>query len=711
MDKCVRRWFVFASGLVACGLGTACRGPQVSVVDDGGGRTVADFPELAADVFKPLDGGIALSEDEIKGRNTWNLWTGGNEQFWDRMARESFGLMDLLKTIDSRKRADRFKEMGLINQPGYRQATKPDEYGLWIDEAVEPEPKEIDPSVFGRPTGIMGFRLFPNPDFDEEAKKKWDGERYYSDPDFAVGKDLVRPYRVGISCGSCHIAFNPLNPPADPANPRWENLASAIGNQYIREGRAFAHNVKEGGLFWEMLKSQPPGTSDTSRVATDHINNPNMINPIFLLGARLAAAETEKLAGESLLLPGNTETMPVPHVLKDGADSVGIPGATLRVYINIGMFSQHWLQQHNALIGLRDQRPFEISTAQKNSVYWRATEQKFENVAKFFTKLQPMHLADAPGGAAYLTKDEAVLKRGKLAFAQNCAECHSSKQPPAGVTDKKAWFAEAVMKPEFLENNFLSDEKRYPVTKIKTNASRALGTNATRGHIWANFSSETYKNLPSVGEIEVYNPYTGVNEKFKAPAGGPGYYRPPSLISLWTSAPFLHNNALGKFTGDPSVAGRMEAFDDAVEQLLWPERRLGVESIWRTSQDCSVQLQAAVLPEPLRKLLSEHIDPDGYFRIGPIPAGTPVNLLANLNPDSSVKELAGVFLRIKKALAEIKLRNLDSHEARELMKRDVAPALFAASKSPDLVNDRGHEFGSDLPEADKRALIEYLKML
>jgi hypothetical protein len=458
-----------------------------------------------------------------------------------------------------------------------------------------------------------------------------------------------------------------------------------------------------------MLKLQPPGTSDTSRIATDHINNPNMINPIFLLGARLKAAHEEKLAGESLLLPGNKATMPVPHVLKDGADSVGVPGATLRVYINIGMYSQHWLQQHNALIGLNEQRPFEISTAQKHSVFWRATERKFENIAKFFTRLKPMHLAAAPGGAAYLTKDEAVLRRGKLAFAQHCAECHSSKQPPADVTDKKAWFAAAVMKDDFLEDNFLSDERRYPVTKINTNAGRALGTNAMRGHIWANFSSETYKNLPSVGDIEVFNPYTGTTEKFKAPSGGPGYYRPPSLISVWTSAPFLHNNALGKFTGDPSVAGRMEAFNDAIEKLLWPEKRLGAASIWRTTRDCNLQLQAAVLPGALRKLLSAHIDPDGYFRIGPIPAGTPVNLLANLNPDADVTKLAGLFLRIKAAVAEIKLRNLDSNAARELMRRDVAPALFAASKCPDLIVDRGHEFGSELPDEDKRALIEYVK--
>ena len=52
-----------------------------SLLDDGGGRKPADFPELALDVFQPMDGGIALSSDEIKGRNTWNLWCGGNEQF------------------------------------------------------------------------------------------------------------------------------------------------------------------------------------------------------------------------------------------------------------------------------------------------------------------------------------------------------------------------------------------------------------------------------------------------------------------------------------------------------------------------------------------------------------------------------------------------------------------------------------------------------
>lgn len=709
--------FFASCGLAALALVAGChRRSANSLADDAGGRKPEDFPELAADVFKPMDGGIALSEEEIKGRNTWNLWCAGTEQFWERMSRESYGLIDLLKTIDSRNRGTRFKELGLINQPGYRKASKPDEYGLWIDEADQPESSEIDPKVYGRPTGIMGFRIFPNPDFDDKAKKEWNAEKFYNDPDYAVNPKLIRPYRVGISCGSCHIAFNPLNPPADPENPKWENLMSAIGNQYIREGRVFANNVKEGGFFWEMLKAQPPGTSDTSRIATDHINNPNTINPIFLLGSRLAAGHEETLSGETLLLPtikeaakgAQTVSMKVPMVLKDGADSIGVPGATLRVYINIGAYSQHWLQQHNALIGLTKQKPFSIETAQKNSVYWNATQTKFVNIAKFFTRLKPLHLADAPGGANYITKDAEIMKRGKLVFAAQCAECHSSKRPPANV-DEDEWFAQEVLKPDFLEDNFLADERRYSVRKIGTNAERAFGTNATAGHIWHNFSSDNYKSLPSVGDIEVYNPYTDKTEKFPAPSGGPGYYRTASLVGLWTSAPFFHNNALGKFTGDPSVAGRMDAFNDAVEKLLWPEKRLGKASIWRTSRECSLQLQLAVIPEPLRTLLKPHADADGYFRLGPIPEGTPINLLGNLNPDADPAELVKLCLEIKRSLAEIKLRNLKGEEAKAVLREHVAPRLWAASKCPDFIEDRGHTFGSDLPDSDKRALIEYLK--
>lgn len=76
---------VFVSAVL---LGPGCT-KQVSLIDDGGGRKPEDFPELAVDVFKPMDGGIALSEDEVKGRNTWDMWCAGDEQFWNRMSRRA----------------------------------------------------------------------------------------------------------------------------------------------------------------------------------------------------------------------------------------------------------------------------------------------------------------------------------------------------------------------------------------------------------------------------------------------------------------------------------------------------------------------------------------------------------------------------------------------------------------------------------------------
>src|SRR5437762_1338798 len=591
------------------------------------GKTTADLPQITADMFKPMDGGIDLSPAEIMGRNTWNLWSGGNQHFWNQTAQDSFGLMDLLKMLDNRKfpRSERFKTLGLVNEPGFRTAGKPDEFGLWLDEQVQPEPEGIDQAVYGEPSSVLGFRLFPNTEFNDEARKKWDGDRFMNDPTYYNDNRLVRPYRVGVACGSCHISPNPSNPPADPENPRWENLASAIGNQYINEGKVFACNVQKGGFFYEMLAAQPRGTSDTSRIATDHINNPNAINAIFLLAERERIAATEKVAGGALALPGEKEDMsPVPHILKDGADSVGVLGAAIRVYVNIGMFSEYWLTRHDRLLGRAPQKPFEIPYAREHSVFWRATEERLLTIDAFFRRLKPFHLA-----------------------------------------------------------------------------------NAKAGQIWDNFSSLTYKQLSPVDELEFFNPFDQTHPiKFKAKEKnvGPGYYRTPSLCSVWSSAPLLHTNMLGKFTGDPSVAGRMDAFNDAVEKLLWPERRLNKDSIWRTQNDCSLHLRKEFVPRELHAIRAL-ADNDGYIRVGMIPKGTPVNLVANLDPDSQHKV---VFVKAAEKLIKLKTTKLSRDEAAAEFNQ-LIPDLLAANKCPDFIEDKGHYFGTDLPDTDKRALIEYLK--
>jgi hypothetical protein len=683
---------------------------HLAVPDDAklAGKTAADFPQSRSHAFDAMDGGIVLTDDERKGRNSWILWTAGDQTFWDHIARQGLGTTDLLKTIDSRRRSSRFKNMGLMNQPGLTQASAPDEYGLWLDSG--PQEEGVDPAVYGRPSGIIGLRVYANPQFDAAARKTWDPLRYFNDPNYYNDPKLVRPYVVGMSCGFCHVAFNPTRPPQDPEAPQWENLSSTIGNQYFNSAAIFTSSAAPDSYVYQLLHSWAPGTVDTSFLATDNLNNPGAMNAIYDLAARMTVAHKEEIAGGALNFPGEQREMLVPHVLKDGADSVGLIGALSRVYVSIGEYSQEWLRDHNALVGGEPQRPFEVAKAQKDSVYWQATAERTPDLAKFLMKVQGPKLADAPGGKTYIADDQTV-RRGALIFADNCARCHSSKQPPASIAETKQQYAEwmraQVQRPDFLDGNFLSNEERIPIDVVQTNAARALATNAIRSHVWDNFSSETYKTLASVGSIQVQDVFDRSMRTFTAPAGGPGYYRVPSLIGIWATAPFLHNNMLGTYTGDPSVAGRLRAFEGATQQLLWPEKRLGLKSVARTTEDSFVEIPGAYLPAALQGLAH-----DGVLRIGPIPVGTPVDLIANADLDLSdhdkATERLTLIVKAQADLLKIQLNHLDSADAQAVM-ANLVPDLLKISKCPDFVLDRGHYFGTELPDADKRALIEYMK--
>src|SRR5262249_43927270 len=102
--------------------------------------------------------------------------------------------------------------------------------------------------------------------------------------------------------------------------------------------------------------------------------------------------------------------------------------------------------------------------------------------------------------------------------------------------------------------------------------------------------------------------------------GGRGYYRPASLLSVWTTAPFLHNDAIGPevcgkpanpaldfYTSpyvdgvgkplanpppcwpyDPSVEGRWRLYKESMEQLLNPDKR--IPKMFLTSGDITVRV-------------------------------------------------------------------------------------------------------------------------
>jgi hypothetical protein len=935
------------------------------------------------------DGKISDQErDAIRGQNTWMLWGEGNETFWGWLQERGYGLADFLILLDSRQRDHRFRDSGLMNQPGMKKQTDRGKriLGLYLDQAdgdqirlkQPPEgefdrngkpllhppqappghpqlifkpgdkqlydqvlaslPKDgIDYNIYGYPSGVVGLRLMPNPDFfgDTQAAAKarqyWNErvtnsatDAYYTDTNINADPKLIRPFRPSMACAFCHVGPHPLSPPADPENPKWENLSSIIGNQYWTPKVAFANLTKANNFLHHFLASQQPGTIDTSLVSTDHINNPNTINAIFEIPPRLERAEKnppEYQNAANLLLPGvedgNSDTNPrhTPRVLLDGADSVGVFGALSRVYLNIGTFSDQWGRCHNPIIGFKPQKPFSIATCEANSVYWRSAEKYRIGYLKAFFTLKaargsgdqllssspdapsqvpvqnastaPMKLVFAgPEGKAIIAQEKEQALAGRKVFLQNCAICHSSKQPdgfqlnfslnwaklgdvpsdsggpahfnlPMSFADwelfkKTHAYQEYVRRitaiagqPEngddaFIKDNYLSTDIRVPITLVGTNSGRAVGTNGMRGQIWDNFSSEEYKNLPAVGPVRFYNPYSGVqpdsmgmNDVYYPPAGGPGYYRPASLVSLWATAPYLHNNALGMYNQDPSVKGRLAAFEDGIAKLLWNSKRVPDRQhvmgdlrwdhkeltrgdpgfIYRTTQRTRIIIPAnfidaqfvgiigrfwtsflslylwillAVLlgllalwgvprqaafvffllglvaaagivitrfdkaywqlwlipalllagslwlwfdrPRPLvarvslglLALLSLLVGLGasqfvngrlGPLRIGPIPQGTPVNLIMNINPEAPPEVLLDAGTALLRGSLMIQARHLKGEQALRTFEKEAGLPLLKASKCPDFWLDRGHWFGEALSDDDKRELIAFLRTL
>lgn len=799
------------------------------------GRDASTFSAADEDYFHDMDGGIDLTAAApaadksalVKGRNTWIVWTGGNDHLWDTLIYRSAGALDFLKVLSDHpallkidpnfSRDHRWEYLGLVNDPCFQKATAPDpdRWGLWLDKRrpdCKPDPFENEQkypgvktgargttvagkdfpvgSFYGYETGIVGLRIFPNPAFDDAAAKRWDPERYYTDPTYYNDKKLIRPYRVGMSCGFCHVGPNPLKPPADPDNPKWENLSSEVGAQYFWIDRIFYWEGDQSNFVWQLFHCSRPGSLDTSFVSTDNINNPRTMNAVYLLQDRLDNAlrwgkesiegpqrDNKQLndyvkSGQLTKYFSPPGTVWTPRVLKDGSDSVGVLGALNRVFLNIGTFSEEWLLHFNAIVGGKKVTPIPIAVARQNSAYFAATENQTPDMALFLVAASsPHHLADAPGGAAILKKDESLLPHGKQVFAERCARCHSSKlpDPPADLAsigmdngggcagknylncwnkywawsqtdDFKQKMTKIVQSPDFLDHNYLSTELRVPVTLLQTNACSPLATNAIADNIWDNFSSQSYKDLPSVGTITWYQPYTGEARTYEMPAGGRGYTRPPSLVSLWSTAPFLLNNSVGEFNPSPSVDARLDSFQNSIEQMLWPEKRdkdelLGDKipgKIDRTTQTTYLRISYGYLPDALQKLrgIGRFFpwlidDKDKMIQIGPIPKGTPVGLLTNINPLSEStdpaeqlahdKQLLDLVVKISGDLEKLPPGATDD-QARQVF-ANVVEQMLSLSKCPDLIVNRGHYFGTSqftggepgLSDDDKRALIAFLK--
>lgn len=398
---------------------------------------------------------------------------------------------------------------------------------------------------------------------------------------------------IGFSCAGCHAGLDPENPPADPNHPRWENIHLTIGNQYIQLDKLFSAHIPSSEPRWQVLHSWAPGTADTSsKHESDGINNPGIITQFWNFPDRPFFDQTDE-----------GTPIRVHRAGQGGEDDVGCEKAALRVYFNIGMCVAECVLPHVANGPGGTQTPIDDAECATKCPEYVAAKAAVVDECAFVQSTKPPRLAAAPGGWRYI--DYRAARRGRHVFRAACASCHSN-----GERGK---------------HNILSDDLIHPMEEIGTNSCRARTTNWTEGHIWAQFSSDQYKARPT---------------------GGPGYYRDVPLRGVWATAPFLHTNRLGLYNGDPSVAGRIAAYEDAMDQLLNPSKRDLNGSIQVTTE--AIQVPAA----------------GGSVTL---PAGTPVGAFANIS------------------------------------------RFTGQNQCPDYIENKGHTFGEALSARDKYALTEYLK--
>lgn len=462
--------------------------------------------------------------------------------------------------------------------------------------------------AFGTSTGIVGFRKFPNPRFNrrkwekinttELAKRNaaWDGAGWegYSLRDFEGS--VEPPFRVGISCASCHASFDPTRPPRDVNHPEWRNISGTVGNQYLQITAMLGSGTKKDSLEQQMFMGiARPGTSDTSAVPNDMVGNPGTINAIINFPQRPTFKDqvnrwfhvdrcdpSVSSCQEVTYKDGRTKKywhydqkeMDVFHILKGGEDSVGADLAVQRVYVNIGMCAEQcWVNHHTDIRALDPherafgQSPFDIYQCRRDCAPWRANEDRVGDIIGFLLSARPFDLKTALVNNSKITGEgeeadarfqdfleerygKGAIQRGRDLFAKNCAFCHSSQNTEkADMTDvaQKQFdsvdFHREVTLPsgEILRADWMGNDKSTSQKLAGTYKCRALHTNHMKNHLWEEFGSETYRAKKST-----------VNDSKGRPiAGGPGYYRNISLLSAWAFAPFLHNNSVG-----PEICGR-----------------------------------------------------------------------------------------------------------------------------------------------------------
>jgi len=809
-----------------------------------------------------------LSESECVGRLIWFKATGGNERFHTYTFQQRIGvLVDWFRVLRADQRDDRFWAWGIINDPSCCKPGDPDcpaksadeTYGFdwcpgddvllryvgkngYVDPACGLKDAALDPDdphtqggkadqrasacdlKFGTSTGALGIRKFPNPRFDgakwqalNGGKANWSGFATTKaaatgiESDTRVSKladaSVEPPFLIGTSCGSCHIAFDPLNPPADPAHPKWENIKGLIGNQYTRMSELLGSGMPKSALEYQMFAHARPGVTDTSAISHDQINNPGTINALINVAQRpvfkgekvtkwrkvsTCGAEKDEgkcwcepgmsgkcwqmstrdddtttvfLGGQKVALPG------VHHILKGGEDSTGAHEAIQRVYFNIGSCSEQCWVNHFSDMRQVDpeqrgfgQTSFNVGQCRRDCPNFRAVEDRLQNILDFFASAESdqtdlaaaranVRKAKEPAASYTLADLDADLEkefgkgavsRGQTVFADNCARCHSSiPESDGGSFRNRDFAAPSDAHPRKVRADFLGNDQSTPVTEVGTFRCRSLHSNHKAGHLYMEYASDSMRLRPVVADIP---------ERNELKDGGRGYMRNISLVNVWATAPFMHNNAIGpeicgkpankdndfhraRYVGadgkllasqpdclryDPTVDGRFELYKRSMHELLNPKERGTKRTL--TNADLIVDLGLRKLDGTTEKPAIT-VGPFADFMQLRIPAGASAGFLNGLQH----KQLVGDLFLAKRDPA--KLEAAGKKELVPTLQAMADEALKQPSRFIDILRERrdflsanyqtctqeieneGHRFGEDLSAADKKALTAFLATL
>ena len=378
-----------------------------------------------------------------------------------------------------------------------------------------------DPDCTANPAG--GYDICPDP-----ASSGVIGVRKTTLPDGSV--------MYGTSCASCHAGFDPLNPPDDPNEPDWDNIHATIGNQYLQIGKIFAANLAATDPRGFIFAAWPPGSVDTTLLFDDGIMNPGVITHFW---AHKHRPTFEVGRSEPQLRNG-----------QGGEDDLGGDIAAMRVYTNIGVCFQECVAP-----AVQQGRPISIDECRQRCPEF-PPQQDLDDLSAFLASFEAPQYPGVP--------NKVVQAAGAAIFDRECAMCHAREGD--------------------LAKTITNDEINPLVVEgdNATNACRVLSTNWEQGKLWAEFSSQAYKD--------------------NIAAGNRGYRTMP-LAGIWATAPFLHNQSIGtRPPADATPSERAAAFRSSMWELLSADRDPVVHTI----------------PIPL----------------GPFPAGTPTRLVFS-SPDAS----------------------------------------------------------------------------